>query len=109
MIARSWHGIVPREKAAEFRKYLLQTGVAETKAIPGNLGAYIHSQSQGEWEHFFMISYWENFEVIHQFAGTNPQIAVCYPEDAKYGLISDPIVLHQEVIAVPNEFPLYKS
>ncbi len=109
MIARSWHGIVPREKADKFREYLLQTGVAETRAIPGNLGAYIHSQTQNEWEHFFMISYWENFESIYRFAGPQPQIAVCYPEDAKYGLISDPIVIHQHVLSVPDQFLVLES
>lgn len=107
MIVRTWHGIVPIEKAEGFRNYLLSTGVAEAKALPGNLGAYIYSQSQEEFEHFFMVSYWESVESIRGFAGPNPHIAVTYPEDNKYCLISDPIVLHHEVQKVPSEFPLF--
>lgn len=106
MIIRSWHGIVPIEKAEIFRTYLLSTGVAEAKATSGNLGAYIYSQSQNSFEHFFMVSYWDNMESIKGFAGQNPYIAVCYPEDYKFELISDPIVLHHEVIKIPSGFPI---
>nr|WP_242832475.1 DUF4188 domain-containing protein [Desulfosporosinus orientis] len=104
---RTWHGIVPIEKAEAFQNYLKNTGIAEAKALSGNKGAYIYSLSQGEFEHFFMVSYWENIKSIHSFAGSNPHIAVTYPEDNKYCLISDPIVLHHEVQKVPLEFPLY--
>lgn len=38
------------------------------------------------------------------FAGDNPIIAVTYPEDDKYGLISDPIVIIQEVTDGENPF-----
>jgi hypothetical protein len=37
MILRSWHGIVPIEKAESFKRHLLATGVADVKAISGNL------------------------------------------------------------------------
>jgi hypothetical protein len=40
------------------------------------------------------------------YAGENPIIAVTYPDDDKYGLISDPIVIHQEVTTVQNPFDL---
>ena len=106
MIVRSWHGIVPLEKAEAFRLHLLQTGVIEAKSTIGNLGAFIYSQPQDTWEHFFMVSYWTNFEAIRAFAGPDPQIAVCYPGDSGFGLISDPIVLHHEVPNVPSEFPI---
>lgn len=106
MIVRTWHGIVPLEKAEAFRDHLQNTGVAEAKAIKGNKGAYIYSQSQGNFEHFFMVSYWEDIKSVHSFAGSKPQIAVTYPDDVKYSLISDPIVLHHEVQKIPSEFPL---
>ena len=108
MIVRSWHGIVPVDKAREFRNYLFATGVTEAKAIPGNLGAYICSQPQGKYEHFFMVSYWVDMEVVKVFAGTKPHIAVTYPDDSKYDLISDPLVLHHEVQSIPNELPWSK-
>lgn len=105
MIVRSWHGIVPAEKGEAFREHLLMTGVAEVKSIPGNLGAYIFNQLQDGWDHFFMVSYWENYDAVKAFAGPNPQIAVCYPGDQRFGLISDPFVLHHEVQKIPDKFP----
>jgi hypothetical protein len=66
MIVRTWHGIVPAEKADGFLDYLLNTGVAEAKA------------------------YWESIDSIRSFAGPKPHVAVTCPEDGKYGLISDP-------------------
>jgi len=106
MIVRTWHGIVPIEKADGFKEYLQNTGVSEAKAVSGNRGVYIYNQSQNEFEHFFMVSYWEDIESIRKFAGPNPHIAVTYPEDNEYCLISDPIVLHHEVEKMPLEFPL---
>lgn len=106
MIVRSWHGIVPVENASGFREYIFNTGIKEAKATKGNLGAYIYSRPQDKYEHFFMVSYWESIDAIVNFAGKEPHIAVTYPEDYKYGLISDPIVLHHEVQNVPSGFPI---
>jgi len=102
MVVRSWHGIVPIEKAESFRNHLLKTGVSDAKKTTGNLGVYIYSQSQDNFEHFFMVSYWDNMESIERFAGKTPQKAVCYDEDNIYDLISDPIVLHHEVMDIPR-------
>jgi len=38
------------------------------------------------------------------YAGNQPTVAVTYPEDDKYGLISDPIVVIQEVLDSCNPF-----
>lgn len=107
MIVRSWHGIVPIKKARGFQDYLIKSGLAEVKAVPGNLGAYIHRQSQDEYEHFFMVSYWIDMEAIKAFAGDNPNIAVTYPEDDKYDLVSDPLVLHHTVLSIPDKLPWF--
>jgi heme-degrading monooxygenase HmoA len=106
MIARSWHGVVPYEKAEAFHSYLLVTGAAEAKATPGCLGVHIQSVRQYGLTHFFMISFWESFEAVRAFAGPNPNIAVTYPEDLEYGLISDPVVLHHEIVRIPPELTL---
>jgi heme-degrading monooxygenase HmoA len=106
MIVRSWHGIVPKVNSAGFEEYLLRTGVTEAKTTPGNLGVFIHHQTQREYEHFFMVSYWAGWEAVRIFAGPEPHIAVEYPGDAAFGLISDPIVLHHEVGKAPEGFPL---
>ncbi len=104
MIVRSWHGAVPSEHGEAFAKYLNQTGVTEAKTTPGNLGVCVYRRAQDGYEHFFMVSYWINFEAISAFAGSKPDLAVTYPDDTQFGLISDPIVLHHDVERVSN-FP----
>lgn len=97
MISRTWHGIVPIEMRDAFERYEFETGVKDTKAIPGNRGAYLNIVEQGEYAHFFLCTKWDSMESVIAYAGNNPTIAVTYPEDDSYGLISDPIVLLQEV------------
>jgi len=41
---------------------------------------------------------------VKRFAGDNPLIAVTYPKDHEYKLISDPIVILQEVTTSENPF-----
>jgi len=102
VIVRSWHGLVPLQHAEAFAAYLQRTGVSEATALAGNRGAQVTRRSQGAYEHFFLQTYWDNLEAVRAFAGDDYQIAVTYPEDDAYGLISDPIVLHHEVAAVPT-------
>lgn len=103
MIVRTWHGCVPLKYAEDFAHHLQNTGVEHSKGIKGNLGAYVRRDSQGGWEHFFLATYWENLEAIKSFAGEQYQIAVTYPDDEKFDLISDPYVFQHNVQSI---FPL---
>lgn len=51
-----------------------------------------------------MISRTWAIERMIAYAGNNPTKALTYPEDEKYGLISDPIVIIQEVTDPNNPF-----
>lgn len=104
MISRTWHGIVPLNMKEKFEIYLNETGVREALAINGNLGAYVKVIDQFEYAHFFLCTIWTSWMDIVQFAGSQPEIAVTYPEDEVYGLISDPIVIHQAVSTAENPF-----
>lgn len=106
MISRTWHGIVPIEMKDAFEKYENETGVKDTLAIKGNRGAYLKIVEQREHAHFFLCTKWDSMESIIAYAGNNPTIAVTYPEDEKYGLISDPIVIIQEVSDDKNPFSI---
>ncbi len=53
MIVRTWHGCVPREHAEGFARHLQKTGVEHALATPGNKAAFVHQETQGEWQHFF--------------------------------------------------------
>ncbi len=104
MISRTWHGIVPIEKKLAFQEYLNDTGVKDALLIKGNLGVYVDIIDQENYSHFFLCTIWENYNDLIEYAGENPIVAITYPEDAAYELISDPIVIHQEVNHSGNPF-----
>jgi len=104
MISRTWHGIVPIQMKDAFKKYEYETGVKDTTAIKGNRGAYLKIIEQGKYAHFFLCTKWDTMDSVVAYAGDKPTIAVTYPEDEKYGLISDPIVVLQEVSDIANPF-----
>lgn len=102
MFSRTWHGATPIEFRDEFEKYEYETGVKDTLRIKGNRGAYLRVIEKGEYAHFFLCTLWDNMDSMKEYAGTNPEIAVDYPEDSKYHLISDPLVIIQEVLSGSN-------
>ncbi len=104
MISRTWHGIVPIQKKNAFQEYLNNTGVKDALSIKGNLGVYVEIIDQDNYSHFFLCTIWDTYDDIIKYAGENPIIAITYPEDAAYGLISDPIVIHQEINHSGNPF-----
>lgn len=104
MISRTWHGIVPNHMRDAFEKYEYEIGVKDALALPGNRGAFLKIVEQGEHAHFFLCTKWESMQSVVAYAGDHPTVAVTYPEDDKYGLISDPIVILQEVTSDINPF-----
>lgn len=104
MISRTWHGAVPLKFKNGFYEYELITGVKETREIKGNMGSYLEVVDQGDYAHFFLCSIWKDMESVKQFAGENPKIAVTYPKDDEFQLISDPLVIIQEVSSNENPF-----
>ena len=87
-----------------FEKYEYETGVKDTKAVRGNRGAFLKVVEQGDYAHFFLCTKWDSMESVIVYAGNTPSVAVTYPDDHKYGLISDPIVILQEVSDDRNPF-----
>lgn len=104
MISRTWHGIVPIENETLFEEYEYQTGVKDTLALPGNCGAFLKVVNQGLYTHFFLCTKWDTMESMVAYAGEHPTVAVTYEKDDVYGLISDPIVILQEVSDDKNPF-----
>ncbi|ACS86157.1 hypothetical protein [Musicola paradisiaca] len=100
MIVRTWHGCVPLEHSEGFAKHLERTGVEHSKSIPGNRGALVRREIQGEWAHFFLATYWQDLQSVKAFAGENYHVAVTYPDDEQFGLLSDPYVFQHVVEAI---------
>lgn len=104
MISRTWHGIVPVHMKDTFEKYELETGIKDALALKGNNGAYLKIVEQDAYAHFFLCTKWDSMENVVAYAGNHPYVAVTYPDDQQYGLISDPIVIMQEVSDDINPF-----
>ncbi|MCU4413425.1 hypothetical protein KTH71_05115 [Acinetobacter sp. WU_MDCI_Axc73] len=97
MIVRTWHGCVPLQHTQGFALHLEQTGVSHAQKITGNQGAFVKQVIQGNWAHFFLATYWIDLNSIKAFAGEDYQVAITYPDDEQYELISDPYVFHHVV------------
>jgi heme-degrading monooxygenase HmoA len=101
MIARTWHGLVPKHRAEDYHKYLLKTGVKDLENTKGNLGVFILRKSENNNAHFQMISLWNSYESVKKFAGEDYEIARYYPEDKTYLLELEKFVTHYEVLYGP--------
>ena len=99
MIARSWHGAVPVEKADAYHQHLLRTGLADYAATPGNRGVQVLRRVEGELAHFLLITLWESWEAIRAFAGDDVERARYYPGCDDYLIELEPTVTHWEVLA----------
>jgi hypothetical protein len=97
MIVRTGHGCVPLKHAQGFAKHLENTGVEH---IPGNRGAFVRSETQGDWPHFFLAKWWQGLQSIKEFAGENYHMAVTYPDDEEFELLSEPYVFQHVVETV---------
>lgn len=97
MIARVWRGEVPAELAEEYESYLEGTGVADSRATPGNLGVEVlRRRVRDERVEFLFVSYWESLDVIRAFAGDDVERARYYPEDRRFLVALAPTVDHYE-------------
>ena len=84
------------EHADEYLQYVIDTGIADYKNTPGNLGVEILRRVDGDVCHFWTVTKWDSFDSIKQFAGEDYEKARYYPEDEKYLLEFEPNVIHCE-------------
>lgn len=98
MIAREWKCQVPEVHSEGFTSYLYETGIKDSSATPGFLGAQIFRRSLTGKVELTLITYWDKLESIEAFAGNDISRARLYPEDAVYQLEPDLFVQHYEVI-----------
>lgn len=98
MIARTWHGVTPAAKADEYLAYLEATGLRGYRAIDGNRGVFVLRRIAGGRADFLLVSLWDSYEAVRNFAGDNVEKAVYYPEDRKYLLKLEPNATHYDVV-----------
>jgi heme-degrading monooxygenase HmoA len=101
MIVRIWHGVVPEDKANDYYQYLLNNGVRDSRKIKGNKGVYILRRVVGGKAHFQMMTLWDSYESVKEFAGSEYELSRYFPEDKDYLLELEKYCLHYEVLFHP--------
>ena len=102
MIARMWHGMVPKHKAEQYHQFLLQTGLHDYEQTAGNRGVFLLKKDDHEIAHFYTLTFWDDYESIKLFAGEDLEKARYYPEDKDYLLEFEPLVTHFDVLEMPG-------
>ena len=101
MIARMWHGKVPKEKSEAYHQYLIRTGLHDYEKIEGNKGVFLQKKDEGGITHFHTLTFWEDVIAIKKFAGEDYQRARYYPEDKDFLLEFETFVTHYDVLEKP--------
>jgi heme-degrading monooxygenase HmoA len=98
MIARTWRGVVRRDDADAYVEYIVNTGMAEYRATPGNQGAWMLRRDDGDRSEIITFSLWDSRDSIRAFAGEDIDQAVFYPEDDRFLIERDLTVRHYDVV-----------
>lgn len=100
VIARTWHGKAPREKADEYEKYLAGA-ITKFPSIRGNLGYQLMRIDGGpdgdQYTEFQVISYWESLDAIHAYAGEDIRRTRDLPRDREFLVGMEPYVRNYEL------------
>ncbi len=99
MIARIWHGKTKAEDFEVYTELLNRLAISDYQKTIGFKGlVFLRSITNNE-AHFNLITYWENLDVIKNFAGQDFEKAKYYPEDNEFLLEFEEKVQHFEVFA----------
>lgn len=99
MIARIWHGRTKIEDYETYTQFLIDAAIPDYKKTAGFKKLSFLRNTENDVAHFTLITFWENLEVIKNFAGADFEKAKYYPEDKKYLLEFEEKVIHYEVFA----------
>lgn len=99
MIARIWHGMVPRSNADEYRDLMQTVALPDYQGTHGNRGAWCLYRAEADVAHFEMLTMWEDTAAIKRFAGDDYSKARYYDFDPGYLIEMEPGVQHYDVYA----------
>ena len=99
MIARIWHGLTKVEYYEEYTEFLKSIAIPDYEETKGFKKLVFLRNIKDNIGHFTLITFWENIEVIKNFAGKDFEKAKYYPEDDNFLLEFEEKVTHYEVFA----------
>ena len=100
IILRRWASRIRTADEAAYVDYIGETGLADYRATPGNLGAQmlLRALRDGTSE-VTTLSWWESMDAIRAFAGEEVETARYYPADDRFLLDKPKRVEHHRVVA----------
>jgi len=99
MIARIWHGRTLVEDFDTYTKFMKEKAIPDYKKTNGFVKLTFLRNIENNIAHFTLITFWENLQVIKNFAGEDFEKAKYYPEDENFLLEFEEKVTHFEVFA----------
>jgi heme-degrading monooxygenase HmoA len=99
MIARIWHGKTSVANFEAYTEFLKKVAVPDYKKTVGFKSLIFLRQIKNSEGHFKLLTFWENLEVVKNFAGQDFEKAKYYPEDDNFLLEFEEKVEHYEVFA----------
>ena len=99
MIARIWHGRTKDEDYEAYTAFLKDRAIPDYQNTKGFVKLVFLRNIIGKTGHFKLITFWENIEIIKNFAGEDYEKAKYYPEDKNFLLEFEEKVIHYEVFA----------
>ena len=99
MIARIWHGRTRIEDYEVYTQFMKDKAIPDYQSTKGFIKLVFLRNISDDAGHFTLITFWENLEVIKNFAGEDFEKAKYYPEDKNYLLEFEQKVAHYEVFA----------
>lgn len=99
MIARIWKGRTRVEDAEKYTEFMKSRAVPDYKSTDGFVKLTFLKRTDDNYAYFDLITFWENMEVIKNFAGNDVEKAKYYPEDKDFLIDFPEKVTHFEVFA----------
>lgn len=99
MIARIWKGQTKIEHLEKYTDFMKVRAIPDYNKTNGFVKLTFLRRLDKEFAYFNLITFWENLEVIKNFAGNDFEKAKYYEEDKKYLIDFPEKVIHYEVFA----------
>ncbi len=99
MIARIWNGRTKNTDCETYTEFLKAKAVPDYQLTKGFIKLTFLRNINENIGYFTLITFWENIEVIKNFAGEDFEKAKYYPEDKDFLLEFNEKVIHYEVFA----------
>ena len=99
MIARIWHGRTSVQDYETYTEFLKERAIPDYQHTEGFVRLVFLRAVKEDAGHFTLITFWENLQVVKNFAGEDYTKAKYYPEDKNFLLEFEERVEHYEVFA----------